>query len=94
MVNSERLRRLPPLDRDILAVDAIKNYRIPPEKEDYEIPVDATIPDVPIDPILRLSDGPDALPRMKSNLRLFPPPLFSRQLIPQIYKLGSLYIFP
>ena len=64
-------------------VDGILNYHIPEEKEDYVIPED---PDaMEIDPQLLGTDEPTG-PKMKSNLRLFTPPLFGRQPIPQNYK--------
>lgn len=51
-------------------VDFIKEYVIPDEKEDYILPVEHEQPG----------------PHVRSNLRLLPPPLFSPQGIPQIYK--------
>lgn len=56
-----------------MAANAIKNYVIPPEKEDYVISVDSAE-----------SSGSKITER--SNLRLFPPPVFSRQALPMIYK--------
>lgn len=63
-------------------VDAIRQYTIPEEKEDYVIssPVEG---DPNIDPGLVKHSG---LSATRSNLRLFPPPIFSRQGIPQNYK--------
>lgn len=59
---------------DILPVDAIREYVIPAEKPDYSnLPTPANV-------------HPDLLPVSPGNLRLFPPPLFSRQTIPQAYK--------
>ncbi|CCL99174.1 uncharacterized protein FIBRA_01189 [Fibroporia radiculosa] len=65
-------------------VEGIMNFRIPQEKEDYYVPKDPSAMD--IDPDLNaagISDPPGST--LKSNLRLFPPPLFSRQVIPQNY---------
>ncbi|KAI6003794.1 RNA polymerase III transcription factor IIIC subunit-domain-containing protein [Pisolithus albus] len=59
-------------------VDAIRRYSIPGEKEDYSLSLGKSIR-AEIDP--QLTD--QTLSR--SNLRLFPPPLFSRQGIPQNY---------
>lgn len=59
-------------------VDAIRRYSIPDEKEDYSLSLGGSIR-AEIDP--QLTD--QTLSR--SNLRLFPPPLFSRQGIPQNY---------
>ncbi|KAF9076381.1 RNA polymerase III transcription factor IIIC subunit-domain-containing protein [Rhodocollybia butyracea] len=85
---------------DNMDVQAITAYRVPPEKEDYitTAPMqEVSEPDpteMNIDPQLRseLSVPPTtttttviqpSLPR--SNLRLFPPPIFSRQGIAQTY---------
>jgi len=66
---------------DAMDVEGILKFRIPPEKEDYLVPVESSI-----DPLLTGEDKEDTQgPKMKSNLRLFPPPLFSRQSIPQNY---------
>lgn len=83
-----------------LLVDAIREYAIPPEKADYVVP--AILPPSPsaamevddvIDP--QLTRAPPTEPQMRSNLRLFPPPLFSRQTIAQAYKYAFLPIlFP
>ena len=64
-------------------VDAIRKFAIPEEKEDYTAPRD---PDaMVIDP--ELSGEPSAATvEMKSTMRTFPPPLFSRISIPQQYK--------
>ncbi|KAF9449926.1 hypothetical protein P691DRAFT_811492 [Macrolepiota fuliginosa MF-IS2] len=55
-------------------VDAIRGYTIPAERADYNptSPAPANV-------------HPSLLPAPQSNLRLFPPPLFSRQTIPQAY---------
>lgn len=52
-------------------VDAIRQYTIPPEQMSQSS--------------VSLNMGPSFLPAPRSNLRLFPPPLFSRQGIPQPY---------
>lgn len=62
------------------AVDAIRKYAIPEENEDYIL---SSPTDPNIDPGLAKYDG---LSATQSNLRLFPPPIFSRQGIPQNYK--------
>ncbi|KDQ64681.1 hypothetical protein JAAARDRAFT_234891 [Jaapia argillacea MUCL 33604] len=68
---------------DNMDVEAIRNFRIPPEKEDYQVAMDAD--SMQIDP--QLTEGPEEGPDIKtrSNLRLFPPPLFSRQAVPLNY---------
>jgi general transcription factor 3C polypeptide 5 (transcription factor C subunit 1) len=65
-----------------LEVDAIRQYTIPEEKEDYVLSSPAE-GDPNIDPGLV---GHGGLSVTRSNLRLFPPPIFSRQGIPQNYK--------
>lgn len=75
----------------------IKDFTFEPELEDYTIHVPAasestsnsgTNPTgIQLDPDLATPDNPILVP--KSNLRLFPPPLFSRQGIQQNYK----YVF-
>ncbi|KIM68705.1 hypothetical protein SCLCIDRAFT_13482 [Scleroderma citrinum Foug A] len=70
------------LAMDQLDVDAIRQYAIPDEKEDYLIPSESTLRD--IDPQLT-GEIEQAASTSRSNLRLFPPPLFSRQGIPQNY---------
>ena len=64
-------------------VEYIRNYTIPPEKEDYDLPVDD------MEGIEGAEAGPSGT-KSRSNLRLIPPPVFTRQLIPQIYK----YVLP
>ncbi|KAI6164704.1 RNA polymerase III transcription factor IIIC subunit-domain-containing protein [Pisolithus thermaeus] len=59
-------------------VDAVRRYTISDEKEDYSLPLGESNR-VEIDP--QLTDQT----LCRSNLRLFPPPLFSRQGIPQNY---------
>jgi general transcription factor 3C polypeptide 5 (transcription factor C subunit 1) len=73
-------------------VEGIKAFKVPVEKEDYLVPADpsAMEVDADIDPQLR-SDGTNAeagpsQSKMRSNLRLFPPPMFSRQSLPLNYK--------
>jgi len=62
-------------------VDAIRQYSIPEEKEDYTLPVNPVL-----DPqLVPDSADPQSTPAARSNLRLFPPPLFSRQGISQNY---------
>ena len=60
------------------------------------VPVDAQADEaqmeVDIDPTLQPQAGPSAGPKMRSNLRLFPPPLFSRQGIPINYKFSDLLL--
>lgn len=68
------------------AVDAIQQYRMPEPTEDYTIPADLVL-----DPQLAQdasTPSPSTVQPSEplSNLRLFPPPLFSRQGIPQNYK--------
>lgn len=47
-----------------------------------------------LDPqLLDISDTPDNHQAVHSGLRLFPPPLFSRQAVPQGYKF-RFYFFP
>lgn len=73
------------------AVDGILRYHIGPEKEDYTA-VEADPAAMDIDPQL-LGEGESAPPsgpaKTRSNLRLFTPPLFSRQGVPQNYKYAS-----
>ncbi|EJD01218.1 uncharacterized protein FOMMEDRAFT_158350 [Fomitiporia mediterranea MF3/22] len=65
---------------DRMDVEYIRNYVIPPEKEDYELPTtDPEDTDMQSDGV-----GPSSM-TPRSNLRLIPPPVFSRQQIPQIY---------
>ncbi|KAF7355135.1 hypothetical protein MSAN_01429100 [Mycena sanguinolenta] len=79
------------LAMDNMDVEAIRTYVIPPEKADYMIPVTKNSQgqdvDMNLDPELTGIPHPDpqAEQPMRSNLRLFPPPLFSRQTIPQSY---------
>ncbi|RPD61992.1 hypothetical protein L226DRAFT_463601 [Lentinus tigrinus ALCF2SS1-7] len=68
---------------DSMDVDGILRYHIPPEKEDYTIS-EAGPEAMNIDPLL-LGEGEATKVRTRSNLRLFPAPLFSRQGVPQNY---------
>ncbi|KAF9468929.1 RNA polymerase III transcription factor IIIC subunit-domain-containing protein [Collybia nuda] len=83
---------------DNMDVDVLRSYTIPEEKAEYMAPSTTQIPntsvevDVNLDPLLAdppttqsLSGSIKPGTKMKSNLRLFPPPLFSRQTIPQGY---------
>ena len=70
-------------------MEALCSYTIP--KEDKGHKPSATIlnepTDMNLDPqLLGISDVPDNHQAALSGLRLFPPPLFSRQAIPQGYK--------
>ncbi|PWN40557.1 hypothetical protein IE81DRAFT_349108 [Ceraceosorus guamensis] len=60
-----------------LDIDAIRQYRIAPEMEDYDVPVEGG------DDAMQMGDGP---PRVRSNLRMPPPPMFSRLVAPPSYK--------
>ena len=67
-------------------VEGIRGYQFPQETEDYTID-DPSAMDVDIDPHLVGRAHPeDQHSSQRSNLRLFPPPIFSRQGIPQNYK--------
>ncbi|KAJ3807736.1 RNA polymerase III transcription factor IIIC subunit-domain-containing protein [Lentinula aff. lateritia] len=86
---------------DRMDVQAITSYRTPPEKEDYRIASESLFsnaasilgpPEMNIDPQL-VEEGidpanntkPSSGQAFRSNLRLFPPPIFSRQGIAQSY---------
>ncbi|KAJ7095191.1 RNA polymerase III transcription factor IIIC subunit-domain-containing protein [Mycena belliarum] len=80
------------LAMDSMDVEAIRAYVIPPEKADYMVPAPAPSSqgasiDMNLDPELTgiPLPGPNPDQPMRSNLRLFPPPLFSRQTLPQLY---------
>ncbi|KAF8803887.1 hypothetical protein BYT27DRAFT_7340686 [Phlegmacium glaucopus] len=83
------------LAMDNMDVQSLCSYTIPRENKGYK-PLPATISnepaDVNLDPQLRgisqQCDTPDNQVA-HSNLRLFPPPLFSRQTIPQGYKANT-----
>lgn len=64
------------------------SYRISEEKEDYTTTEDMQSMDIDIDPELTGAETSLQLHgrRFKSNLRLPPPPLFSRQAVPHLYK--------
>ncbi|KAJ8086409.1 tau 95 subunit of transcription factor TFIIIC [Marasmius tenuissimus] len=82
-------------------VEKICSYTIPPEKEDYLVQSEAQTSSTPIDQDFAMNLDPQLMteqeqtlvangntisqPTVKSNLRLFPPPLFSRQTIAQGY---------
>lgn len=69
-----------------ITVEGIRAYRLPQETEDYTID-DPSAMDVDIDPQLVGRTQPEAQhSTQRSNLRLFPPPIFSRQGISQNYK--------
>lgn len=86
------------------AVEALQAYIIPEERGDYMVPMEGIASgidmdiDANLDPQLTGAAVAASPPRpesqhllrpaMRSNLRLFPPPLFSRQTIPQAYKSG------
>ncbi|KAJ7368086.1 RNA polymerase III transcription factor IIIC subunit-domain-containing protein [Mycena albidolilacea] len=79
---------------DNMDVEAIRTYVIPPEKADYMVPAPKSQgPDIDmnLDPELTGIPHPEPDPGqpMRSNLRLFPPPLFSRQAVPQSYNFKS-----
>ena len=64
-------------------------YHIPPEKEEYTVTAAEADPSaMDIDPQLLGDHSTDSNTDLKtrSNLRLFPAPLFSRQGVPQNYK--------
>lgn len=69
-------------------MEDILKYKLPEEQEDYVSPGDPSAMD--IDPQLRGDHEAPSNDKLRSNLRLPPPPLFSRQEIPQIYR----YAFP
>ncbi|TFY80278.1 hypothetical protein EWM64_g3735 [Hericium alpestre] len=68
--------------------DGIRSYSIPQEKEEYTLAEDPDAmqidPQLAIDPQL-IGGSQEHAPRRKTTLRMFPPPLFSRQTIPQNY---------
>ncbi|KAJ7781467.1 RNA polymerase III transcription factor IIIC subunit-domain-containing protein [Mycena metata] len=80
------------LAMDNMDVEAIRTYVIPPENAEYMVPVTRSSsqgPDIDmnLDPELTGIPLPEPDPNqpLRSNLRLFPPPLFSRQTLPQSY---------
>jgi hypothetical protein len=69
-----------------ITVEGIRAYRLSQEMEDYTID-DPSAMDVDTDPQLVGRTQPEAQhSTQRSNLRLFPPPIFSRQGISQNYK--------
>lgn len=83
---------MPPTEPDCSPVDSILSYQIPEEKEDFVTVEESSSMDVDIDPHIdpQLADGgTKKASRMRSNLRLPPPPLFSRQVVPHLYKLRN-----
>ena len=76
-------------------MEALCSYTIPKENKVHKPPstISNNPADMNLDPqLLDISDTPDNH-QAHSSLRLFPPPLFSRQAVPQGYK--SVYIsFP
>lgn len=79
-----------------MSVEGVLSYHIPEETEDYNIVNQS--PDMEVDPHPQLAGPASSLSqvdsRSKSNLRLPPPPLFSRQAVPHIYKLRLLRLTP
>lgn len=88
---------------DNMDVEALQSYLIPEEKADYIVPIEGSASEIAMDIDFNLDprltgrpappSQPEGLsppgPSMRSNLRLFPPPLFSRQTIPQAYNFKS-----
>ncbi|KAF8897346.1 RNA polymerase III transcription factor IIIC subunit-domain-containing protein [Infundibulicybe gibba] len=80
-------------------VDALCKYTIPKETGEYMVPASTQAPtqpevDINLDPQLAAISQPaqaqgSETPLLRSNLRLFPPPLFSRQTIPLAYNFKS-----
>lgn len=81
------------LPLNFAAVESILSYRIPEEDEDYTLVEESSAMDVDLDPELtQLESNQVKECKVKSNLKLPPPPLFSRQAVPHIYKyVASLY---
>ncbi|KAF5387778.1 hypothetical protein D9615_000215 [Tricholomella constricta] len=88
---------------DNMDVEALQSYVIPEEKANYMVPcegspsgtdmdldanLDPQLTGIPVPPPHPESHS-SSKPAMRSNLRLFPPPLFSRQTIPQAYNFKS-----
>ena len=67
-----------------MTAQAIKDFKFGPEREDYSV----MEPTIPLDPSLMEVDGDAVMqePKYCNNLRMMPPPVFSRQGIPQMYK--------
>ncbi|KAH8830172.1 RNA polymerase III transcription factor IIIC subunit-domain-containing protein [Flagelloscypha sp. PMI_526] len=69
-----------------LDVDAIYNFEMPELNEEYEVPVPPPSLDADGDVPMEPQDSQPAEPEdMMSNLRLFPPPVFSRSVVFQHY---------
>lgn len=81
----------------ISSVETIHAYNIPDQLSDKEPSTQFVQPvvDANLDPqLLALSPKSQQNTVTRSNLRLFPPPLFSRQTIPQGYKFRGLPFSP
>ena len=80
-----------------VSVQALCSYTIPSKENKGHKPPATTsnkLADVNLDPqLLGISDTPDNNQAAQNCLRLFPPPLFSRQAIPQGYKSVFYFIF-
>jgi hypothetical protein len=75
-----------------VSVESICSYTIPKENKEHKPSATTSNnpEDMNLDPqLLDISDTPDNHQAPHSGLRLFPPPLFSRQAVPQGYK----YVF-
>jgi len=75
---------------DLSPAEAIVKFKFEPEKEDYSIP---EVTSMPID--LSLANDEATLAESSgslSNLNLIPPPVFSRQGLPQLYKYVILFL--
>ena len=74
-------------------MDYIRNYRFPPEKEDYSIPLPPRPEAMEVDSASE--ERPVTLPIITdlglSNARIMPPPMFSRQAIQFNYKYETSY---
>ncbi|OJA20879.1 hypothetical protein AZE42_00865 [Rhizopogon vesiculosus] len=70
------------LAMDRMDVDAIQQFSFSEETEDYVVAASTHPPE--LDPAL--AEQSEQSSETRSNLRLFPPPLFSRQNVPQNYK--------
>ncbi|KAG6837927.1 hypothetical protein H0H93_008321 [Arthromyces matolae] len=79
---------------DNMDVDALQSYVIPEEKADYTVPNEENVhvnldPELTGIPVPQNATENESCLSVRSNLRLFPPPLFSRQNIPQAYNFRS-----
>lgn len=72
-------------DNITYTVDGVMSYRVPEEHEDYIITEKAPM-NIDIDPQLVGEELVRDSTIIKSNLRLPPPPVFSRVGVPQNYK--------